>query len=282
MPVAAAALRVWILLVPGTMLATGAACAQSAKNQASQPQLLTAKIDFSGQSPDHKYTITGVSRLRIKRATVEEEDEEQSGLRVHVTIDECSAEVARGLVVKAGDKVFLPRTYFGNGVEAISILELQGVDRASAELLTGAPLADAPKDSFRVDMVPLDNGTIFITLVNVGKAPLKVYWGTRGGRDKQLSFTATLDGVPVPPDPKPLSDGFIMSPFDAKPNSPLKRTANLSEWLQFQKPGNYMVEATYRLVIENPQPDSSPREWTVTYHNRFPVTWTATESSRGK
>jgi hypothetical protein len=122
------------------------------------------------------------------------------------------------------------------------------------------------------------DGTVFIRVVNAGTVPLRVYWGTTGGgnypcRDTQLSFTATLDGSPVPPNPKPLPDGFIMSPYEAKPNGALKRTADLSQWVQFEKPGEYMVEAAYRLVIENPQKEGSPRQWSVTYHNRFPVTW---------
>jgi len=255
-------------------------------------QLLTANVDRSYRDgkPRNTFTITGTSPLHTKKVFFDEEDASDSTVNAVVGIDECSPEVAQTLIVKVKDRLFLPGSYLGNG-GTISSLVLRDVDRASAAILNGGPLPSAPEESINVEMQPLGPAAlagqvlVYITVVNVGDVPLTIYWGRTGGgnypcRDTQLSFQATLDGVPVPANPKPLPDGFIVSPFDAKPNWPLKRTVDLTEWLQFQKPGKYLVEATYEIAIENPQKDASLREWTVRYHKRFPVEITPSKTER--
>ena len=115
-----------------------------------------------------------------------------------------------------------------------------------------------------------------LQIKNVGDTALTIHWGTHGGgnyqcRDTHLSFTATRDGVAVPANPKPLPDGFIISPHVAQPNTFLKRTVDLSEWLQFENPGDYLINAAYKVEIENPQKDGTPDLWAVTYHQQFTV-----------
>lgn len=247
-------------------------------------QILTADIDRTYQDGKMKNTfvITGKSNLNIKKANVVSEGEGDSSFIAYLTTDEFPAAIGSTLLVKVKDKIFLPHSY-GGDAKAYWSLELRDVDRASAEILNGSPLPKAPKDSFTVEYWPHRksypvNGPVEvgINLANVGKVPLTIYWGTHGGgnypcRDTQLSFTATLDGVAVVTNPKPLPDGFISSPFVSKPNSDLKRSEDLTQWLQFSKPGKYLVEAIYTVEIMNPEKDALPGRWKVSYRNQFSV-----------
>jgi len=249
-----------------------------------QAQILTANVDRSYQDgkPKNTFVLTGKSKLNIKKSNVISESEGDSRFTVFLTTDEFAPEIGGTLVVEVKDKIFLPFSYGGNAKSYWS-LELRDVDRTSAEILNGGPLAKAPKDSFTFEYTPYRKSypvsspiNVGIQLENIGKVPLTIYWGTTGGgnypcRDTQLSFTATLDGVKVPANPKPLPDGFISSPFVAKPSSTLKRSEDLTQWLQFQKPGHYLVEATYTVEVMNPQQGALPSRWKVSYHNQFSI-----------
>jgi hypothetical protein len=257
---------------------------QDDKKEEPAAQILTADIDRTYQDGKMKnaFVIKGKSNLNIKKANVVSEGEGDSSFIVYLTTDEFPAAVGSTLLVKVKDKIFLPHSY-GGDAKAYWSLELRDVDRASAEILNGSPLPKAPKDSFTVEYWPHQKSypvaspvRVGITLTNVGKVPLTIYWGTHGGgnypcRDTQLSFTATLDGVAVAANPKPLPDGFISSPFVSKPNSDLKRSEDLTQWLQFKKPGKYLIEATYTVEITNPEKDALPSRWKVSYRNQFSV-----------
>lgn len=254
------------------------------KKEESKAQILTANVDRTYQDgkPSNTFVITGKSNLNIKKADVVSDGEGDSSFTVFLTIDNFSPKIESTLVVKVKNKIFLPYSYGGN-TNSYWSLELRDVDRASAEILNGAPLPKAPKDSFTVEYTPYQKSyrvnapvNVGITLSNIGKIPLKIYWGTTGGgnypcRDTQLSFTATLDGVKVPVNTQPLPNGFISSPFIAKPSSALKRTEDLTQWLQFQKPGQYLIDAAYTVEILNPVESAMPNRWKVDYHSQFTV-----------
>lgn len=224
--------------------------------------------------------VVGPAGLAFKKALIVTEGE--NNFTAHLTIDDFNTKLGNSLVVRVGDKVLKPASWGGND-KRYWLLELRDLDRDHTEILNGGPIPDAPKENFRVEYAPYQpiykvDGPINIGfhLSNVGKTPTTVFWGTLGSgndprRDTQLAFTATLDGAPVPANPKPLLLGYLCSPYVSKPDNTLKRTAELSEWLQFSKPGEYLIKATYTLEIVNPQEDASPARWKVTYRDQFSV-----------
>ncbi len=44
----------------------------------------------------------------------------------------------------------------------------------------------------------------------------------------------------------------------------------MAEWIQFQKPGTYLVDATYTVEIVNPKQEV-PTHWQVRYHHQFSI-----------
>lgn len=248
-------------------------------------QILAAEIDRTMddfRNPKNTVVFTGPSTVRFKKANIVAEGEGDKRFTVYVTTDPFPPELGGTLVIKVKDKVFVPHSYGGDS-KAYWSLELRNVDGKYAEVLNGGPLPKAPKDSFTIEFTPNQQTyptkgpvEVGIAIKNIGNTATTIFWGTHGGgnypcRDTQLSFTATLDGVPVPPNPKPLPDGFISSPYIAKPSTVLKRTTDLTQWLEFGKPGKYLISATHTLIIENPENGGTPNRWTATYHNQFPI-----------
>ena len=152
------------------------------------------------------FVVTGRSNLAVKKATIRSEGEGDSNFIVYLTTDEFPPEMGSSLVVKVKDKTFVPHSCGGDS-RAYWSLELQYIDRASAEILNGGPLPRPPKESLTMDVKPhqevyLPNTPVKATLVliNIDSAPLTVYWGTLGDgqfrcRDTQLSFKAMLDNA---------------------------------------------------------------------------------------
>lgn len=187
------------------------------------------------------------------------------------------------LLVRVGDKIFVVKEFGGNAPGAYNTIGLHLVNVESATLLNGSTLPIAPKTALKIEYTPDETGMtkqgshyVSILITNVSAKPITFFWGTTGGqnypcRDTQLLFTATRDGIPVPPNPKPLPPGFISSPITLQPGSFLRRHENLDDWLGITEPGQYLVSASYSLNIQNPEPDSGPIQWWVTYQNQFAV-----------
>ena len=245
-------------------------------------EILLAKIDRTQQAdgPRNTFVVTGPAGLALKKVAVIAEKD--NVFIAYLTVDDFKEELGDSLVVRVGDKVLVPYSYGGDKDRYWS-LELRDLNKESAEILNGGPLAGAPKESFEIEYSPYQKTyavdkpvEVQLGVHNVGAVPLTIHWGTSGGgnypcRDTSLAFTATLDGKPVPANPKPLPPGFISSPFVSKPDNTLKRGVDLSEWLQFSQPGEYLVDAIYTLEINNPVKDASPASWKVDYHNQFSV-----------
>lgn len=249
-------------------------------------QLLTAKIDRTSENskPKNTYVVTGKSLLRIKKVDVAAEDESGANYTLYITTDQKFSDAEGAiLLVKAKDKLFLPFSFGGDAPDKNWSIELRNVDRASAERLYGKPLELSPKASFKLELSPYGESyalgepvKIGVSVVNVGAKTFEIFASTTGGgnyraRDTNFSFTATLDGVGVAPVAKPLPDGFISSPFVSKPNNALRWSEDLDEWLLFDKPGKYLVRATYRLQITNPTIGASPIRWNVFYTANFSI-----------
>ena len=245
-------------------------------------EILFAKVDRTQQAdgPRNTFVVTGPAGLAFKKANITRES--ANNFTAFLTVDDYDPKIMDSLVIRIGDKVWVPDG-FGGDKDKYWSLELRDVDSATAEILNGGPLAEAPKSSFKIEYSPYQaayavDGPVQVELavINVGEVPLTIYWGTHGGgnyrcRDTQLAFTATLDGEPVPANSKPLPPGFISSPFVSKPNNALRRGIDLSEWLQFSRVGEYLIDATYTLDIYNPDKTASPSHWKVDYHDQFAV-----------
>ncbi len=272
-------------LMGATTIASHAQTEPAARETAqAQPpvEILLAKINRARQADGspNAFVVTGPAGLALKKVVVT--TEKDNLFNADLTVDDFKEELGDSLVVRVGDKVLVPYSYGGDKDRYWSP-ELRDLNKESAEILNGGPLAGAPKESFEIEYSPYQgtyavNKAVEVQLGvhNVGAVPLTIYWGTNGGgnypcRDTSLAFTATLDGKPMPANPKPLPPGFISSPFVSKPDNTLKRGVDLSEWLQFSQPGEYLVDATYTLEINNPEKDASPASWKVDYHNQFSV-----------
>ncbi len=245
-------------------------------------QIVAGKVEYvrEGDETVAKFTETGPAKLGIKKVTIHAE---QGGrFTVFLLTDDYPREMGGKLRVRVRDKLLTPNSW-GGDEKASRSLGLRDVDAATAEILNGGPISKAPKESIKVEYLGLEksfplNGPVrvLIWLTNVGQTPLTIHWGTTGGgnypcRDTQLSFKATLDGAAVATNPKPLPDGFIISPFVLKPNSALKRSEDLRQWIDFRKPGKYEVEVTYTIQIMNPGKDGTPSDWNVSYGDKFTV-----------
>ena len=273
----------------GVTTAAKDAQAEPAAKEAAQTQplveILIGKIYLTLQNGHMTGlpVVTGPAGLGFKKATVVNEGKGDRNFTAYLTVDEFSSDRIGSLIVRIGDRYFDPNGYSGASVDKCFSIELRNLDKESAEILNGGPLSGAPKESFQIEYSPYQKTyavdkpvTVQLGVNNIGAVPLTIYWGTHGGgnypcRDTSLAFTATLDGKPVPANPKPLPPGFISSPFVSKPSNTLKRGVDLSEWLQFSKPGDYLVDATYTLEINNPIKDASPASWKVDYHSQFTV-----------
>ncbi len=268
-----------------TTVASDAQTEPAAKETAqAQPpvEVLLAKINRARQADGslNSFVVTGPAGLALKKVSVIAEKD--NVFIAYLTVDDFEKELGGSLVVRVGDKVLVPYSY-GGDEDSYHSLELRDLDKESAQILNGGPLAGAPKASFEIEYSPYQGTyavdkpvSVQLGVHNVGAVPLTIYWGTHGGgnypcRDTSLAFTATLDGKPVPLNPKPLPPGFISSPFVSKPDNTLKRGVDLSEWLQFSQTGEYLVDAIYTLEINNPVKDASPASWKVEYRNQFSI-----------
>lgn len=222
-------------------------------------------------------TVTGASGLKVKKIVVLP-GEKQDDYRVLVTTDNFDPKLWDKMVVRVDARVLVPFSA-GGDKDFYYSFELRDIDKATMEALNGGPLSEPPKSDIVIEYTPIQVKLghplqVLIDIRSVCQRPLKIYWGTHGGsnyrcRDTQISFQATLDGNAVARNPKPLPDGFISSPFILKPNSRLRRTEELDEWLQIDKPGKYRVTANYIIQIENPDDDGNPHSWKVGYTNEF-------------
>ena len=260
--------------------------------QAQQPpkppsvQILSADV-FDRHTRDGRgtnaFTIKGVSPLKVIKTSVTME-EDGTGYAVYLTTDKSfTLQDAYHAVIRVGNQILIPSEWGGRGQDVNNTIDFRALDRATAEVFNGTPFSAAPKDSLKIEYTPDPAGSpgkngVYTTIVitNVSDKPVTFFWGTTGGgnypcRDTQLAFSASRDGVPTLPNPKPLPPGFISSPLTIQPKSFLRRHENLKEWLQLDEPGKYLVSAAYTLNIQNPVADTSPRQWSVVYQNQFSV-----------
>ena len=263
-------------------LSLSAESPRESKPEVPDVQVMTAKFKWKPHQKEPDFTITGVANLSIKKVRVDAGEENPGKFTVHLTVDDFAPDVGRTLMVRVKDKFFRPYSYGGDHKKYWS-LELRDIDRTTVEIVNGESLKAPPENAFRVDYLPHQKSyptggpvRVGISLRNVGEIPLTIGWGTHGGgnytcRDTQLSFTATLNGKPVPANPKPLPDGFISSPFVSKPASDLQRSEDLAQWIQFEEPGHYHIEAAWTVQIENPEKDVMPTHWAVVYRNAFVI-----------
>ncbi len=258
---------------------------QSAKPTRVQvARILTAKIDrtYENGAVRNTFALTGTSAVRIKKVNFRLEDD--STLTASIATTPFDSKTSDILVVEVGDKIFVPFGFGGDTTDALWSIEIRDVDAKSVEILNGKPLPPAPKESLNIEYTPRETKfslgapiEVDIKIDNIGKTPLDIFYITWGGgnylcRDAQLSFTATRDGEPVAPNPKPLPEGFISPPFTLRTKSDLNRSEDLCQWLQFDKAGKYEISASYRVKIKNPQVNSPVEIWNVTYENKFSLT----------
>ncbi|MBV9468243.1 MAG: hypothetical protein JOZ57_03300 [Abitibacteriaceae bacterium] len=236
-------------------------------------QILIGQVSHFSQDFDVKdrttFVVTGKSDLKIKSIShVYAEGENDLYTVVILLTGKFQLEKAIIPLLKIGSKIFAPYSWSGDDY----VMAIHHVDRRSAELLCGRRFAMAPKGRLSVKLVPQQPSyalnepvkvTIFIK--NIGTLPLSVQPNTF------LSATSALNGVIVQNSVEWSFNNNSYGPHLFKPDSTLQRFENLNQKLKLDKPGRYLISATYGLLILNPQAGGWPSGWYMKYQDQFTV-----------
>lgn len=228
------------------------------------------------------YTLKEKTSIHIQNIRVMPDPNISSLYEVHLYTDKFVLGKNWNYIVRCNETYFKAKSFMGNdGV--MSIIVFGGLTKQKAELLSGESIGGFPKGDIHIDYdvhesYPLNSGVnVGIGITNNGKTPLDIYWETLGNgsteyRDTQLTFSATLNNVPVAKNPNPKPDGYASKPHLFRPGSSQRRDVHLSDWLEFKNPGAYLVNVDYTLEIKNPEAKAgSVQSWKVTYHHQFKI-----------